>query len=219
MNAEIPKSASDALATIKSGIRALPEYGGTIARLLDGVPSSTQRSVDRTMRLLEQKLSTFGNRIDSKQVDNEEFAELFKSCYLVVVRSHREEKLRAAANILANLMLRRGDAEKSSYEELDHLVRSLDALSSGAIAVLGAVHHLLRATPPGIRGNIHPPQLRSALAGIDESLLMSLVSELRSLNLLRVQEGGIRLPNDDQALIELTPIGERFVHRFIEGHG
>jgi hypothetical protein len=53
--------------------------------------------------------------------------------------------------------------------------------------------------------------------GIDPSLLMSLVSELRSLNLLRVQDGGIRLPDDSQALIELTAIGDRFVRRFIEG--
>jgi hypothetical protein len=218
MNAEIPKSASDVRAFIKSGIRALPEYGGAITRLFDGVSSSTQRSVDRTMRLLEHKLGTFGNRIDPTQVDNDEFAELFKSSYLVVFRSHHEEKLRAAANILANLMLKPGDPEKSSYEELDHLVRCLDALSIGAISVLGAVRHLVRSAPPGIRSNVYPPQLRTALTGIDPSLLMSLVSELRSLKLVRVEDGGIRLPDDSQALIELTPLGDRFVHRFIEGH-
>jgi hypothetical protein len=70
--------------------------------------------------------------------------------------------------------------------------------------------------PPGTRGNIYVSQL-IPLMGIDPSLLMSLVSELRSLNLLRVQDGGIRLPDDSQALIELTAIGDRFVRRFIEG--
>jgi hypothetical protein len=198
---------------------AQPHFGGLIARLIDEVRPRTQRSVERTMQLLEQKLSSFGNRIDPAQVNNEEFSELFKSCCLVVMRSHREEKLRAAANILANLLLQAGDSEKSSYEELDHLVRCLDALSTGAISVLGAVRYLVTRTPTGIGGNVHLPQLRDALPSIDPSLLMSLVSELRGLNLVRVQEGGIRLPDDSQALIELTPIGERFAHRFIEGAG
>jgi hypothetical protein len=43
------------------------------------------------------------------------------------------------------------------------------------------------------------------------------VSELRSLNLLRVQEGAIRTSEYGEALLELTPIGRRFVERFIEG--
>jgi hypothetical protein len=46
----------------------------------------------------------------------------------------------------------------------------------------------------------------------------SLVSELRSLNLLRVQEGGIQMPDHGEVLLELTPIGQRFVERFIEGN-
>src|SRR5215471_18235878 len=135
--ARMPNSTSDVLATIKSEIKPLPEFGGQIARLIDGVQPGTQRSVERTVLFLEQRLSSFGNRIDPAQVNNEEFSELFKSCYLVVIRTHREEKLRAAANILANLMLRVGDSEKSSYDELDHLVRCLDSLSTGAISVLG----------------------------------------------------------------------------------
>lgn len=211
-------SRSDVLAILKSEIKALPEFGGPIARLIDEVRPGTQRSVERTMLLLEQRLSSFGNRADPAQVNNEEFAELFKSCCFVVMRTHREEKLRAAANILANLMLRTGDPEKSSYEELDHLVRCLDALSTGAISVLGAVRLFVHGAPAGIRGNIHLPQLRNALPSIDPSLFMSLVSELRGLNLVRVQEGGIRLVDDSQVLIELTQIGERFARRFIEGH-
>ncbi len=46
---------------------------------------------------------------------------------------------------------------------------------------------------------------------------MSLVSELRALNLVRVQEGGIRMPDHGEMLIEVTPIGLRLVERFIEG--
>jgi hypothetical protein len=130
----------------------------------------------------------------------------------VATRTYREEKLRTAANILANLMHRSGDSEKSSYEELDHLVRCLDTLSSGAISVLGAIRHFVSRAP----NSIHLPQLRGALSTIDPPLLMSLVRELRGLNLVRVQDGAIRLPDDNQVLIALTQIGERFANRFIE---
>jgi hypothetical protein len=51
----------------------------------------------------------------------------------------------------------------------------------------------------------------------DPSLVMSLVSELSALNLVRIQEGGIRMPDHSEILIEVTPIGVRLVERFIEG--
>jgi hypothetical protein len=145
------------------------------------------------------------------------FAVEWASCYLVVVRSNREEKLHAATALLANLLLRPGDPSKASYEELDHLVRCLDALSSGAVSVLGAAARIAATAASGSQGNFHFAQLSSAFPQFDASLLMSLVSELRSLNLLRVQEGGIRMPDHGDVLLELTPIGRRFVERFIEG--
>jgi hypothetical protein len=213
-------SASDhVLAVVKAGINAVPIVGGPVASLIsDYVPTSTQRAVEKTLRLLGEKLSSLEERIDIEQVDKEEFSELFKSCYLVVIRSHREEKLRAAAALLANLLLRPGDPSKASYEELDHLVRCLDALSSGAISVLGASRHITTTAPSGTQGHFHFPQLSSSFPMFDASLLMSLVSELSSLNLLRVQEGAIRMPDYGEVLLELTPIGLRFVERFIEGN-
>jgi hypothetical protein len=44
-----------------------------------------------------------------KVVDKEDFSELFKSCYIVAVRTNRHEKPNAAAALLANLLLRPGD--------------------------------------------------------------------------------------------------------------
>jgi hypothetical protein len=187
------KSTSDhILAVVKAGLNAVPVVGGALASLIgDYVPTSTQRAVETTVELLREKLVSLEDRIDVEQVDKEEFSELFKSCYLAVIRSHREEKLRAAANLLANLLLRPGDPKKSSYEELDHLVRCLDALSSGATSVLGASRQIAATAPSGTQGHFHFSQLKSAFPQFDASLLMSLVSELRSLNLLRVQEGTI----------------------------
>jgi hypothetical protein len=151
-------------------------------------------------------------------VNKEDFSELFKSCCLVVVRSNREEKLNAAAALLANLLLRPNDPGKVSFEELDHLVRCLDALSTGAISVLGAARNITTSGASGSQGRFHFTQLRSSFLQFEPSLLMSLVSELRSLNLLHVQEGSIGMPDNGQVLLELTPIGRRFVERFIEGN-
>jgi hypothetical protein len=214
------RSAGDhALAVIKAGLNAVPVVGGSIASLIaDYVPSSTQRNTEKTIELLAQKLISLEGRIDVEAIDKEDFAELFKSCYLVIIRSHREEKLRAAAALLANLLLRPGDPGKVPYEELDHLVRCLDALSTGAISVLGASHRIATTAPSGSQGQFHFPQLRSAFPQFDPSLLMSLTSELRGLNLLRVQEGAIRVAGHDEVLLELTPIGRRFVERFIQGN-
>jgi hypothetical protein len=72
----------------------------------DYVPTSTQITIERSTELLAQKLDALKDRIDVEAVNKEEFSELFKSCYLVMVRTNREEKLQAAAAILANLLLR-----------------------------------------------------------------------------------------------------------------
>ena len=208
------KTPSDhVLAVVKAGINVVPVVGGPLANLIgDYVPNSTQRAAVRTMELLAEKLSSLEDRIDVQQVDKEEFSELFKSCSLVVIRSHREEKLRVAAALLANLLLRPSDAKKSPYEELDHLVRCLETLSVGAIAVLGASRHITAA-----QANFNLDPLRNLFPEFDTSLLMSLVRELENLNLLRVQEGNIRMSDHGELLLELTPIGRRFVERFIEG--
>jgi hypothetical protein len=160
---------------------------------------------------------TLKERVDVDAVDKEEFSELFKSCYLVIVRSNREEKLRAAAAILANLLLRPGDPAKSSYEELDHLIRCIDGLSIGAIMALGAARKIAETSGQGVQRSFHFDQLRNAFLGFDDSLVMSFVSELNAFNLARIREGGIRMPDHSEALVEITPIGVRLAERFIEG--
>jgi hypothetical protein len=202
------KTTDHALAFVKAAINVVPGIGGAVASLIgDYVPSSTQRATERAMKLLGEKLASLEGRIDVDAVNKEEFSELFKSCYLVVVRSHHEEKLRAAAALLANLLLKPGDPAKASYEELDHLVRCLDALSSGAVAVLGAARRTAATAAMSTRGNFRFEQLRGLFPEFDESLLMSLVSELRGLNLLHVQEPAISTMESGNYLIELTPIG------------
>ena len=139
---------------------------------------------------------------------------MFKSCYLIIVRTHQEEKLRAAAALLANLLLKPGDPAKASYEELDHLVRCLDALSIGAITFLGAVRYLSRQS----NNRVDFSNISSRFPQMDASLLMSLATELDALNLIHITEPAIQVPEYGNYGIQLTPIGARFVERFIEGN-
>jgi hypothetical protein len=217
---EISKAPRDhVIAAIKAALSAVPFVGGSIASLIsDYVQTSTERGIRRALALLEEKLMALNGRIDIDAVKMDDFSELFKSCYLVIVRTNREEKLQAATALLANLLLQPNDPKKSSYEELDHLVRCLEALSIGAISVLAAVHEIGANNPPTSRAICHFPQLQSKFPQFDSSLLMSLVSESRGLNLLHVQDGGVRAPDNSHVLIELTAIGRRFLERFIEGN-
>jgi len=56
-------SASDhVLAIVKAGINAVPIVGGPIASLIsDYLPTSTQRAVEKTLRLLGEKLSSLSH--------------------------------------------------------------------------------------------------------------------------------------------------------------
>ena len=119
-----------ALAIVKAGISCVPVVGGAIASLVsDYVPTATQRSIERATDILRERIENLGDRIDVENVKKDEFSELFKSCYLLIVRTHKEEKLRAASSLLVTLLLKEGDRAKLSYRELNalHLVHLLGA--------------------------------------------------------------------------------------------
>jgi hypothetical protein len=138
------------LAIIKAGISAVPVIGGSIASLItDYVPSSTQRSLEKAVELLRDQLKRLEGRIDPDAVDKDEFAELVKTCYLAIIRTNQESKLQAAAALLANLLLRKGDPAKLSYTELDHFARCVDSLSIGATTVLGIAYDSASPQNPG----------------------------------------------------------------------
>ena len=217
------KPSDHALIAIKAALNAVPYVGGAVASLIgDYVPLSTQRSIDRTTKLLQERLTKLEGRLDAESVNKDEFSDLFKSCYLVVVRTTQEEKLRAAAAILANLLLKPGDSEKASYTELDHFVRCLDALSVGAIAALGAARGIVQNA--NVRPDHHGDQsfsfeqLQRQFPQMEPALLMGLVGELNAFNLLRA-EGRPSIPTSQYGNypLSLTPLGSRLVQRFLEG--
>jgi hypothetical protein len=216
----MPRKASDhVLTVVKAGLNVIPFVGGSLASLVgDYVPSSTQRSIERTVELLGEQLTVLQDRIDVEAVDKDEFSELFKSCYLVAVRTHREEKLRAAAGLLANLLLKPEDPAKLTYDEIDHFVRCLDTLSIGAITLLGTASSIMRTSNTGVDRlgmwtfRVLQTRLRPEM---EHDLALGLVGELSACNLLRIEaaEEGLGVA---YAPVQLTKLGQRFVS-FVEG--
>ena len=215
------KSKSDhALALVRAGLSGVPVVGGPIASLVgDYIPTATQKSRDRAIELLAQRIEELVDRIDVEAVDKDDFAELFKSCYLAIVRSHREEKLRAATAILANLLLREGDPDKCSYTELDHFSRCVETLSSGAVKVLGV---FAQDPGPGLDRTMDSyrlnfGQIQDLFPRYSADLLMGLIAELDRANLLhRASAPGIEAPNYENVPVRITPLGMRFARFLLE---
>jgi hypothetical protein len=135
--------------------------GAALASLIsDVVPTSAQQAMEKSVEMLAEKFATMEDRINTETVNKDEFADLCKGFLRVVANTNREEKLRAAANILANSLLPPGDPARSTYEELDHLMHCLDSLSIGAIAVLGAARQISLAYSSS-NGAFHFPELRN----------------------------------------------------------
>lgn len=221
------KPSDHALAIVKAGISAVPIVGGSIASLIgDYIPSSTQRSIEQAIDDLTQQLSELQARIDPETMNHEEFAELFKSCYLVLVRTHQTKTRRGAVRLIVNALLRPGDRAKLSYTELDHFVRCLDSLSNGALEVLGHALSLAKLA------NFQPSRmtyyrfnfsdLQHRLPETESSLLLGLVGELNAFSLLH--QPGIPTGRDEKNLygnypVELTIVGARFGEYVLGEHG
>lgn len=210
-----------ALAVFKAGLSGAGPLGGTLASLLgDALQAHTDKTFRRTIALLEQRLEMLEQRIDLGTIDRDELAELFKSCYQTILRTHQEEKLRVAAALLVNILLREGDPDRMAYSEVDHLVRCLDGLSIGAIRALGAAVDL--AAPRDLAHPDNDPfrfnfkDLQLKLKEPSPHLLMGLVGELNAYNLLHIV-GVPAIPETNYANygIELTPLGARFVSRLM----
>jgi len=217
------KTKSDhALSFIKAGVSGIPYFGGVIASLIgDYVPSATQRSIEIATEILKQKLTQLEDRIDPETVNKEEFAELFKSCYLSIVRTQQKTKLNAAAGLIANILLKKDDPEKLSYTELDHFARCLDTLSIGAIETLGHTVDIARQSKPkeykDQPSRFNFEQLQERMSGTDPFLLMGLLGELNSINLLHLA-GAPQIPSREVYAnypIQSTPLGVRFCERLL----
>ena len=207
-----------ALALTKAGLNAVPFVGGPVASLIDSyVPTAMERSTRQGLEMLGQQVASMGERLDVGAVNKDDFAELFNSCRLIWARSTREEKISAAASILASLFLPANDRAKATYEELAHFIRCVDGLSIGAIAVLKGIKAFVDQVKVGTSKSVPASLVTQRFSHWDASLVMGMVAELRALHLVRVQEPPIRV--GDNELIELTPLGARFVEQHLVPRG
>jgi hypothetical protein len=209
-----------ALAVVKAALNLdqVTGVGGALASLIDDyVPTARERQREEAMKRLVEKVDEVKARIKIETVNKAEFAELYNQFEDIARKTNREEKLTAAANIVANALLGPDDAAKSSFDELDHFMHCVDALSVGAISALGAA---IKVNPPrhtsGGDAPVRPNEL-ARLMGRDLHLVMGLASELRSLNLLHVTEGVINSRSYESWLLRVTPMGARLAQQFIEG--
>lgn len=220
MQAKSPKSQSPthAIALSKAALNLVPIVGGVIASLIDDyVPKSKERAQDQFNEYLSTKLSELDGRLNSDVVDKKNFAELFAKIQEVTSRTNRDLKLRTAANLLANFLLKPDDPAKVSFDELDHLTHCLDGLSSAAITVLGAARKLTKFDSAG-GGSTFPFSELPRMLEQDPDLVRSLVAELDTMNLLHTTEGQIQTQDRSHVSVRITHMGARFAERFIEGN-
>lgn len=197
---------------IKAGFATIPWCGG-IATLLDEyIPKSTEIALNKFLKYVGEKIKELGDKIDFKSVDGEEFAETFKSCYLGVIRTTREEKIKIFARIFANIFLKEGESEKIKYEELDHLVRTMDNLSIGSLKVIVTAYKYFK-NYKNKRFNFE--DLFKKIDGMDVYLVFGLVNELNIANLLHITTyPTVITANYGNFPIEITELGVRFVEKF-----
>lgn len=197
--------------------------GGAVASLIgDYIPTATQRNIEEAVQSLEAQLSALGDRISAELVNKDEFAELFKTAYLVIIRSHHRARSQAATRLMVNALLRPDDTAKLSYTELDHFARCLDQLSIGALEVLARSVAIARRQAEDILDHKSVPivfnQLQLELPEHSPSLLMGLVGELDGFNLMhRAGVPGIRTPDYGNYSLEVTPLGARFAEHLLGG--
>ncbi len=132
---------------VKATLSSLPFplAGGLASLIADYVSKSTERAIWKAMELLNEKLQDLGDRIDTGSIDEDEFSDTVKSFLMTIQKTSQEEKLRGAANLLANVCLKDGESDKLPYTEIDHFFRCLESLSVGAIYVLGVVCKMVEA--------------------------------------------------------------------------
>ncbi len=219
----IPRTREEHLtAFVKAALQFFPLVGAPVSSLIgDYVDGHTQRSINEAVDVFHQRITELGDRVDSEFVLRDEVVEVFKSCYLTIIRTHNHDKLRAAANIVANALLKERDPDKLGYTELDHFTRCIENLSTGAIEVLSVCVRVARkeARVGEVPGSfvLNFDRLCTELASLEPPLLLGLVGELNVYNLLHLRGfQGIRTSDYGNYPIEVTPLALRFADRLLQ---
>jgi len=210
-------------AALKTAAGTNPVTGLVAQALEEYAQEAHDRATAKAAELTTRRIAELGYRIDVQCVKTDQFFDLFKNLTVVTSRTQYEEKYRAAANILGNALLKAGDADKLPFDELDHFTRCIENLSISAIRVLhralerGVIQDRRHRDNDLSQRNVRIEfgQLRADLGEPDADLLLGLVGELNSFNLLHLKGiPGIGYGDGEQKYhnypVETTPLGHRF---------
>lgn len=151
--------------------------------------------------------------MDVEAINKEEFSELIKTVLVIVMRSHNQEKLKASANLLSNILLKKSDFEKLSYTELDHFARALEGLSNGGIEFFGRLVKIVRhnESQSGLIPQFYSiDSLTKEFEYSDTHLISGLARELNGWYLVHLTVPQIRSRDDGNTTLMLTELGRRF---------
>ena len=135
---QFTKSFFDHVITIfKASLASFPYAGGATILLDEYLFKSTERAISKSFNMFNERLNEIEDRLDLESVNEDQLSDTIKSFFQIVIYNSHEDKLKAAVNILTNLLLNSKDVEKLSYNELNHFTKCIDTMSVGALEALG----------------------------------------------------------------------------------
>jgi hypothetical protein len=201
---------SDKLIAVARAIVSEFPGGSAFVELFgDAFPSAHDRANQEASDFLRLRLNELGDRIDREYLKTDEAIDLFKSCWLIVQKTQHSEKLRGAANILANAAMEQGTEGKLTYAELDHFAACLASLS------LEAIHVLREVVDPKYLNNFNPQQIAHKL-GIDADLIVGLLRQLESCDFVILSFSSVRYNGQDSLVGKVRPKAKAFVEYILD---
>jgi hypothetical protein len=198
-------SVSDNLIALTKAGATLVPFGSFLVELFgDAVPSAHDRANQLANDLLRERIAALGDKIDEEYVKSDEFVDLTKSCLFIVQRTQHEEKLRGAANILANAASPQGTEGKLTYAELDHYARCLESLS------LEALHVLREAVAAKDLNGLHPERIASNLE-IETDLAVGLLRQLEACDFVLLHFSSAHMYGQDSLTVRVRPKAKAFI--------
>jgi hypothetical protein len=226
-SAELAKILTDPTAILAAILSAKGGLWATCGGMIDQLRSALRiKSLQAFAVHVEEEVKRLENRINVEGYQSNEFYEMFVLTAKAVADTTRDEKIQVLAKLLANQFLKLGDAEKLSYEESQHFVRCIDALSVEAIELLGVLTRVVTGNQTSmtqshaalVSGVATSRQLYRTIPQMNPDLVLGLVSQLQAWNLAYIAPAPIR-EVDHQGIVQndnihLQALGTKLV-RFV----
>jgi hypothetical protein len=181
---------------------------------------STRRVFDGLERELIRLKGRLVGAIEHGSELERHLSEVTTQVWIIARRSHNPVKLEASARLLANALLRDGDADSIVHAERQLFLNALESLSDAAIVLVAKCVTSIRLKGQGLLSTdtTHTIDIGELLqtTSMDPHLFMGLVGELSRFNLVitRLSRGGTPADPYEGYQLLVTPLADRFV-RFL----